>query len=648
LRCQDYRIDIQASELMMSLLGVAFAMREPETGVFAKSTIFAVEPRSAKALLVAVGCTIAAWGLRWAIGFVEPGVAPLPVFLASTLVAAAWAGIPAGAFAAALGFVLSWLAFFSASPGTFSPAGIALYAFSAVAVISVAERYRGLVRRLESKETAFRRQLSLIQEENDALAQIASDVSLPQTLGKLTQTIERYCEGRTVASVMLLDPDGSLRIGAAPRLSEAFSAAIDGKQIGPAAGSCGTAAYRKLPVYVTDIETDPLWADYRQAALQHGLVSCWSVPIMSKNDTVLGTFAVYHREKREPSEEDKQIVALLTRIAALAIEHENDKMQRRRGEEVAQRLAAIVQSSEDAIVGKDLNGTITSWNGSAERLFGYTAEDAIGKPITILIPEDRLQEEADIIRRLRSGQHVEHFETVRRRQDGTPIEISVAVSPIKNSAGEVIGASKTARDITERKRRDERIVVLAREAEHRSKNLLATVQATIRLTQADTPADLKEAIAGRIQALAHVHALFVETKWAGADVQNLVAQELSPYCRGEEKRAVIDGVSVMLQPDAAQAIAVCLHELATNAAKYGALSLPGGRVHVDWSMQTDGRIIFHWSEAGGPAVAEPTRRGFGMHVMQRMIKSLNGEVRLDWRPEGLACEITLAPERRAG
>jgi PAS domain S-box-containing protein len=617
-------------------------MPEPETGAFAKSTIFAVEPRSAKAFLVAVGCTAAAWVVRWAIGFVGPGVSPFFVFLASTLVAAAWAGIPAGVFAAALGFVLSWYAFFSASPGTFSLAGIALYAFSAIAVISVAERYRALVRRLEAKETAFRRQLSLIQEENDALAQIASDVSLPQILGKLTQTIERYCEGRTVASVMLLDPDGGrLRIGAAPRLPAAFSAVIDGQQIGPAAGSCGTAVHRKLPVYVTDIETDPLWANYRQAALQHGLVSCWSVPIMSKDDSVLGTFAVYHREKREPNEEDKQIVSLLTRIASLAIEHENEKMQRRRGEEVAQRLAAIVQSSEDAIVGKDLNGIITNWNGSAERLFGYAADEAIGKPITILIPEDRLQEEAEILRRLRSGQHVEHFETVRRRKNGTPIEISVAVSPIKNSAGEVVGASKTARDITERKRRDEQIVVLAREAEHRSKNLLATVQATIRLTQADTPADLKEAIAGRIQALAQVHALFVETKWAGADLQNLVLQELSPYCREDEKRAVVEGPSVLLQPDTAQAIGVCLHELATNAAKYGALSRLGGRVHVEWSVATDERLMFHWSESGGPACAEPSRRGFGMQVMERMTASLKGEVQFAWQPGGLRCTIVL-------
>jgi PAS domain S-box-containing protein len=404
-------------------------MWEPNTAT-AKATLVSAEPR--KVILVAVGCTVAAWGLRWVIGFVEEGVSPFPVFVASTLLAAALAGMPAGALAAALGFLLSWLVFSSASPGTFSPAGITLYSFSALAVIGIAERYRLLVRRLQLKEAAFRRQLSLIQQENDALAQIAADVSLPQTLGKLTQSIERYCEGRTVASVMLLDPESHrLRVGAAPRLPEAFVAAIEGQEIGPSAGSCGTAAYRKQPVYVVDIETDQLWADYRQSALQHGLMSCWSVPIMSKDGSVLGTFAVYHREKREPNEEEKQVVVLLTRIAALAIEHENDKLQRRRSEEVAQRLAAIVMSSEDAIVGKDLDGIITNWNSGAERLFGYTPEEAIGKPITILIPEDRLQEEADILRRLRDGEHVEHFETVRRRKDGSPIEISVSVAPIK-------------------------------------------------------------------------------------------------------------------------------------------------------------------------------------------------------------------------
>ena len=601
-----------------------------------------MDPRSAKAFLVAVGCTVAALAARWIIGYIGPGVSPFPVFLASTLVAAAWAGIPAGACVAQLSDSCSRGSSFLHPPQAPSAPPESRFTHCPQS------RSSGLPNDIgryfsawDRRDLAFRRQLSFIQEENDALAQIASDVSLTQTLGKLTQTIERYCEGRAVATVMLLDPDsGRLGLGVTSRLPEAFITAIEGEKIGPAAGSCGTAAYRRHPVYVSDIETDPLWADYRHAALQHGLLSCWSVPIISKDDTVLGTFAVYHREKREPTEEDKQIVAVLTRIAALAIEHENDKLERRRGEEIAQRLAAIVQSSEDAIVGKDLNGIINSWNGSAERLFGYTAEEAIGKPITILIPEERLQEEADILRCLRSGQHVEHFETVRRRKNGTPIEISVAVSPMKNSAGEVIGASKTARDITERKRRDEQIVVLAREAEHRSKNLLATVQATIRLTQADTAADLKEAIAGRIQALAHVHALFVETKWAGADLQNLVAQELSPYCRGDEKRAVVEGAecdaAARCRPGnrglSARTGDECSEVRRLVAARGASCRLVGA---------TDGRLIFHWSEVGGPGVAEPTRRGFGMQVMERMIVSLNGEVRLDWRPEGLACEIVL-------
>ena len=121
-------------------------------------------------------------------------------------------------------------------------------------------------------------------------------------------------------------------------------------------------------------------------------------------------------------------------------------------EREAFRLAAIVESAEDAIVSKDLDGIIQSWNHGAERIFGYTAEEAIGRPITIVIPDDRLDEEAEVLRRIRAGLAVEHFETVRRRKDGSPIDISLTVSPICTSTGEVIGASKIARDITEQRR----------------------------------------------------------------------------------------------------------------------------------------------------------------------------------------------------
>ena len=142
-------------------------------------------------------------------------------------------------------------------------------------------------------------------------------------------------------------------------------------------------------------------------------------------------------------------------------------------------LASTVENSDDAIVSKSLDGIITSWNKGAEHVFGYAAEEAIGQPITILIPKDRQNEEREILTHIRRGEGIVHFETVRQRKHGSLIAVSITVSPVKNAEGKIIGASKIARDITEQKRDHEQIVTLAREAEHRSKNLLAIVQAAV-------------------------------------------------------------------------------------------------------------------------------------------------------------------------
>jgi PAS domain S-box-containing protein len=304
-------------------------------------------------------------------------------------------------------------------------------------------------------------------------------------------------------------------------------------------------------------------------------------------------------------------------------------------------LAAIVESSDDAIVSKNLNGIITSWNGGAQRIFGYTAEEAIGQPITIVIPHDRQDEERTILSRIRRGDRIDHFETIRRRKDGSPIAISLTVSPVKTADGTIVGASKIARDITEQKRAQEQIATLAREAEHRSKNLLANVHATVKLSQADTPEGLKQAIEGRIRALANVHSLFVETRWIGAELSTIAAQELAPYSATGERRVRIDGPQVLLEPNTAQSIAVALHELATNAAKYGALSVPGGRIDLQWTQVADGGLDLRWTETGGPLVQTPTRQGFGGRIIRQMIGQLKGEARFDWRPEGLCCRITV-------
>src|SRR4030095_12806282 len=174
-------------------------------------------------------------------------------------------------------------------------------------------------------------------------------------------------------------------------------------------------------------------------------------------------------------------------------------------QESEQRLrsvAAIVESSDDAIVSKNLDGVIASWNKGAERIFGYSAEEAIGQPITIVIPHDRLDEEPAFLTRIRRGERIDHFETIRQQKNGSLIAVSLSVSPVKNAEGKIVGAAKIARDITEQKRSQERIATLAQEAEHRSKNLLSIVQATVMLSQSDTPEGLKSAIEGRIRAIA--------------------------------------------------------------------------------------------------------------------------------------------------
>ena len=311
----------------------------------------------------------------------------------------------------------------------------------------------------------------------------------------------------------------------------------------------------------------------------------------------------------------------------------------RESEQQLRWLASIIDSSDDAIVSKNLDGVITSWNSGAERVFGYSASEAIGQPITLVIPQDRQSEEREILTRMRRGERIDHFETVRQRKNGSLIVVSLTVSPVKDANGKIVGASKIARDITEQKKNQELIVTLAREAEHRSKNLLANAMATVNLSQSNSPEGLKEVIAGRIQALANVCSLFAETRWIGAEVSAIATQELAPYSDG--KRTFTDGPPTLLAPDAAQAVAVALHELATNAAKYGALSTPDGHVRLEWSNAADGPLRLRWMETGGPVAQEPTRTGFGTRIVEQMIVQQKGKVRFDWRKDGLVCEITL-------
>jgi PAS domain S-box-containing protein len=304
-------------------------------------------------------------------------------------------------------------------------------------------------------------------------------------------------------------------------------------------------------------------------------------------------------------------------------------------------LASIIESSDDAIISKDLNGIITSWNSAAERLFGYTSEEALGCPITMIIPEDRKHEEPTILERIKRGQRIDHFETVRRRKHGSLIDISLTVSPIRNAQGKIIGVSKTARDITERKRAHERQLFLIRELQHRTQNLFMVVQSVINLTLVEplSLAQAKEALNGRIQALAHAHSILADHAWNGGPLTDIIGRVLASFSH----QLSITGCDMTVNTQAAQHFALTLHELATNAVKYGALSVPTGSVSITCTCDVErikgGTFSFLWKESGGPIVLPPQRKGFGTVILIDGAKQFGQHVALDYEPDGLKYEI---------
>ncbi len=315
-----------------------------------------------------------------------------------------------------------------------------------------------------------------------------------------------------------------------------------------------------------------------------------------------------------------------------------DISKHKQAEELTYRLAAIVESSDDAIVSKNLSGIIVSWNRGAERLFGYSSADVIGKHIGILLPADRMHEEDTIIDRIRHGQRVDHFDTIRRRKDGTLVPISLTVSPIMSDSGVIIGASKIARDITDRKDSENRIRMLMREVNHRVKNQFAVILSMVRETKkrASSTDELEVQIRGRIMALARSQDLLVEGEWRGATLEGLVANQAQPF--GGADRIHASGDAIILSAAAVQYLGIAFHELATNSAKHGALSQHGGKVDVEWAIAGDEapRLRLTWTESGGPTVGEVSKSGFGRVVLERVTPTaVDGVGSLAYLPAGI-------------
>jgi PAS domain S-box-containing protein len=317
-----------------------------------------------------------------------------------------------------------------------------------------------------------------------------------------------------------------------------------------------------------------------------------------------------------------------------------DVSEQQQAADIGMHMAAIVESSLDAIVSKDLNGIITSWNPAAERLFGYTADEAVGQSVLMLIPEGRQDEETTIIERIRRGERVDTFETMRRRKDGTLIPVSLTISPVRNARGRIVGASKIARDITSHKESERRIRVLMREVNHRVKNQYSVILAMIRESgkRSSDPAGFELQVRERIMALADSHDLLVSADWSGATVCELLRAQVKPFADSE--RITLSGPPLLLHPNAVQYLGIAFHELATNATKHGALSVKGGRIVVDWQIVPgdDGTdyLELAWREEGGPPATPAERTGFGSVVLQRITpQALNGSSEVLYGDSGI-------------
>jgi PAS domain S-box-containing protein len=318
-----------------------------------------------------------------------------------------------------------------------------------------------------------------------------------------------------------------------------------------------------------------------------------------------------------------------------------DITDRQRAEENAQRLASIIESSDDAIGSTDLNGLISSWNRGAERLFGYPAKEIIGKPCTILMPSERQDEASNILERIRSDESIGRYETVRQRKDGSLVEISLTVSPIRNTEGTVIGASVIAHDITELRRARAQERLLLNEMKHRVKNTLTTVQAVAVQTLRGISGDERDAFTARLQALAAAHDLLTDENWHRASLREVVVRTLAAFQEQHCQRVLIEGPeNVWLGACKSLQLAMAMHELATNAVKYGALSNGSGQVKVHWELLDDGgsgRVRLCWKESGGPPVKSPERKGFGSFLLEHVLEGEPGATCFEFMPEGLAC-----------
>lgn len=288
-------------------------------------------------------------------------------------------------------------------------------------------------------------------------------------------------------------------------------------------------------------------------------------------------------------------------------------------------------------------------NESFLRLTGYGRDEVLGHSFNFLMAQGADSKALAAVEAAFDVKHDHSSEVRYSRKDGSEFWAALFISPVCDPSGQVIQYFASFIDLTQHKEEQAQSRMLIDELNHRVKNTLSTVQAIVSqaLRNATDPKEIRESIESRLYALSRSHDLLTRENWASADLRDVVKEALEPFgvANGRSERFGVDGPNVRLPPNAALALGIALHELATNAVKYGAFSNDTGSVRIEWKIESaprGDRLILSWSEENGPPVAQPSRKGFGSRVIERgLALELGGTAQLDFRPNGVVCTINI-------
>jgi two-component system CheB/CheR fusion protein len=466
----------------------------------------------------------------------------------------------------------------------------------------------------EELETAKEEMQSINEELQTINAELASKNEL---LTRLNSDMQNLLESTQIATIFL---DNDMRIkGFTPAMKDLFHLR-DGDLTRP------------ITDIVTRLSYGNLRDDVRNVLRDRGLIER-EVQVSGEDATYIMRIRPYHTV-------DGVVDGVVITFVDIS-EHKRTEMMLR-------EHAAIVEFAHDALVGLDLDGMVRSWNPAAEKLFGYSAATAIGVPLSLLAAAGCNDEQGNMLRQARAGQVAGPIETVCRCQNGTDAPVELTLMPIRSPDGTVVALAAEAQDISKRKHAEARRELLQHELNHRVKNTLANVQALAMETVRAAPTldAFRETFLARLVCLSKTHTLLTRGEWEGAALRDVLEAELAPYRSEAHDRWTAKGAEIQLPPKLVLAFGMAFHELATNAAKYGAFSLPGGKVEVTWRNQSAGigrRLHLSWVESGGPVVEKPAHKGFGSRLIAESLAfELGGDVRMDFEPAGLRCTFDVS------